>query len=145
MKKKWNNDDNNENPNYYSTRTDSFRVTLQRTTTENPQSDSDWTTVYSNVELQTNKNSRDTYDDYSSDSHFRNLPKYDSNGNKYYYRVIETYIGPEQDNYKTDKTYSVYLLFLLQIPFFLILVNGIFPQVFSMPYRYVQHQGARAE
>ena len=27
---------------------------------------------------------------------------------------------------KTDKTYSVYLLFLLQIPFFLILVNGIF-------------------
>ncbi len=106
MKKKWNNDDNNENPNYYSTRTDSFRVTLQRTTTENPQSDSDWTTVYSNVELQTNKNSRDTYDDYSSDSHFRNLPKYDSNGNKYYYRVIETYIGPEQDNYKTDKTYT---------------------------------------
>lgn len=104
VKKQWNDDANNNIPNYYRTRPDHFIVRLERTTVKDSTLQSDWTTVFDNINLTTNPSSLDTDDNYSSDSSFRNLPQYDGSGNKYYYRVVETYIGPTQDDkYDTSR------------------------------------------
>ncbi len=110
VKKKWNDDANNNIPNYYKTRTTEFHVRLERSlapTDPNPV----WETVpgYENLKLDTDEESME-YEDYSS--YFTNLPKYDSEGHKYYYRVIETYIGSDDtdsygDKYETDKEYHI--------------------------------------
>ena len=104
VNKKWNDDANNGVPNYYKTRPDNFLVSLQQTADQNPSENSDWVTINSNISLATDKQSTG-YLSYLSESAFRNLPRYDKDGNKYYYRVVETYIGPEDSKYQVSNRY----------------------------------------
>ncbi len=113
VKKKWNDDANNGIPNYYHTRTEEFHVTLQRITEDilDPDHpDVGWEDVpgYVDVKLDTDVSSID-YVDYTR--YFSNLPKYNSENLKYYYRVVETYIGSDDPSYNgkyaTTKTANV--------------------------------------
>lgn len=107
--KNWNDDANNNIPNYYNTRPDEIHVKLQRTINNPPTENSTWDDVYPDEQLDVTDADKEKFTtSYNAISNFQNLPQYDKNGNKYYYRVLETYIGPPDttDNYKTDKIYE---------------------------------------
>lgn len=92
--------------NYYNTRKNEIHVQLQRQTV----GQDTWDIIENDIKLDTSNNKVSLAEfDYSSLPEFRELPQYDKDGNKYYYRVVETYIGLNQGEnasyYKVDKTY----------------------------------------
>ena len=121
VKKKWNDDANNGIPDYYKTRPDTFKVRLDRTTDEAPTKNSAWETVRDNIVLPSDK-SHLSYENYTQNNEiFQDLPQYDKDGKKYYYRVVETYIGDnEVGSYQyqlnettifNDATYNYYVTY----------------------------------
>ena len=101
--KRWQDDANNGHANYYHTRPEYFHTKLQRRI----ESDGDnWTTIVADIELQTLLDSlnADNYTENSENpnitqSAFRNLPEYDSNGNTFKVKedkvsVTETFTEP---------------------------------------------------